>query len=179
MDNVWFLASRRVGLALVTTLLAIWLKISTMPSHLLSATPLTEVAEALADVRKEDRLDRYAMIALGGALGAIARYQFASMIQARIPAGFPWGTFIVNISGCLVMGIVTTLLTERLVAHPNWRFLIPIGFIGAYTTFSTFELETFRAVNEGAWLTGGVNVVGSVLAGYLALWLGVVLTRVI
>lgn len=119
------------------------------------------------------------MIALGGALGAIARYQVASMIQDRIPAGFPWGTFIVNISGCLVMGTVTTLLTERLVAHPNWRFLIPIGFIGAYTTFSTFELETFRAVNEGAWLMGGANVVGSVLAGYIALRLGVVLTRVI
>lgn len=118
------------------------------------------------------------MIALGGAMGAIARYQLASMIQARIPVGFPWGTFIVNISGCLVMGVVTTLLTDRLV-HPNWRFLIPIGFIGAYTTFSTFELETFRAVTDGAWLMGGLNVVCSVLAGYVALWLGVVLTRLI
>ena len=117
------------------------------------------------------------MIALGGAAGAIARYQVAAMIQARIPAGFPWGTFIVNISGCLVMGVVTILLTERLVTHPNWRFLIPIGFIGAYTTFSTFELETFRAVTEGSWLIGAANVVGSVLAGYVALWLGVVLTR--
>jgi CrcB protein len=124
-------------------------------------------------------LDRYAMIALGGALGAIARYQMASMIQARIPAGFPWGTFVVNISGCLVMGVATTLLTDRLVVHPNWRFLVPIGFIGAYTTFSTFEMETFRAVTEGAWLIGGANVVGSVVAGYVALWLGVILARVI
>jgi fluoride exporter len=124
-------------------------------------------------------LDRYAMIALGGALGAIARYQLASMIQARIPAGFPWGTFVVNISGCLVMGVATTLLTDRLVVHPSWRFLIPIGFIGAYTTFSTFEMETFRAVTEGAWLIGGANVVGSVVAGYVALWLGVILARVI
>ena len=119
------------------------------------------------------------MIALGGALGAIARYQMASMIQARIPAGFPWGTFVVNISGCLVMGVATTLLTDRLVVHPNWRFLVPIGFIGAYTTFSTFEMETFRAVTEGAWLIGGANVVGSVVAGYVALWLGVILARVI
>jgi CrcB protein len=118
------------------------------------------------------------MLALGGAMGAIARYQVATMIQARIPVGFPWGTFVVNITGCLVMGVVTTLLSERLV-HPNWRFLIPIGFIGAYTTFSTFELETFRAVTDGAWLVGGLNVVGSVLAGYVALWLGVVLTRLI
>jgi CrcB protein len=123
-------------------------------------------------------LDRYAMIAMGGALGALARYQLATMIQARIPAGFPWGTFVVNISGCLVMGIAATLLTDRLVVHPNWRFLIPIGFIGAYTTFSTFEYETFRAVTEGAWLVGGLNVLTSVLAGYAALWLGVVLSRV-
>ena len=117
------------------------------------------------------------MIALGGAVGAIARYQLAALIQARIPVGFPWGTFVVNITGCLVMGVATTLLTERLVVHPNWRFLIPIGFIGAYTTFSTFELETFRAMTEGSWMIGAANVVGSVLAGYVALWLGVVLTR--
>jgi CrcB protein len=117
------------------------------------------------------------MIALGGAIGALARYQFAAMIQARIPAGFPWGTFVVNVTGCLLMGIVATLLAERLVVHPNWRFLIPIGFIGAYTTFSTFEYETFRAVTEGAWMVGGLNVLASVIAGYAALWLGVVLSR--
>ena len=119
------------------------------------------------------------MLAVGGALGAIARYQLAAVIQARVPIGFPWGTFIVNITGCLVMGITTTLLTERLIVHPNWRFLIPIGFIGAYTTFSTFELETFRAINEGAWLVGGMNVVASVLAGYAALWIGIVAARIV
>ena len=123
-------------------------------------------------------MDRYALVALGGALGALARYQLAAMIQARVPAGFPWGTFVVNITGCLVMGVVTTLLADRLVVHPNWRYLVPIGFIGAYTTFSTFEMETFRAITEGAWLVGGLNVLGSVLAGYAALWLGVILARV-
>ncbi len=119
------------------------------------------------------------MIALGGALGAIARYEVAAVIQARVPTGFPWGTFIVNITGCLVMGTVMTLLTERLVVHPNWRFLVPIGFIGAYTTFSTFEYETFRAIAAGAWAVGAVNVLGSVLAGYAALWLGIILARVV
>lgn len=117
------------------------------------------------------------MIAAGGALGAIARYQVAAMIQARVPAGFPWGTFLVNVSGCLVMGIVTTMLSQQLVANPNWRFLIPIGFIGAYTTFSTFEMETFRAFSEGSFLIAAGNVLGSVIAGYLALWLGVILAR--
>ena len=122
-------------------------------------------------------MDRYVMIALGGALGALARYQLALMIQTRVATGFPWGTFAVNITGCLVMGVAATLFTERLVVHPNWRFLIPIGFIGAYTTFSTFEYETFRAVTEGGWLIGAANVVGSVVAGYVALWLGVALAR--
>jgi CrcB protein len=119
------------------------------------------------------------MIALGGALGALARYQLATAIQARIPAGFPWGTFVVNVTGCFVMGIAATMMTERLVVHPSWRFLIPIGFIGAYTTFSTFAFETFQAITEGAWAVGAANVFGSVAAGYAALWLGVILARMI
>jgi len=122
-------------------------------------------------------LVRYFLVALGGALGALARYQLAAIIQARVPAGFPWGTFVVNITGCLVMGIAATLLAERLVVHPGWRFFIPIGFIGAYTTFSTFEYETFRAVTEGSWMIGFSNVAGSVIAGYVALWAGVVIAR--
>ena len=122
-------------------------------------------------------MSRYVMIALGGAAGAIARYQIAAMIQARAALGFPWGTFVVNMTGCFLMGLAMVLLTDRLVANPNWRFLIPIGFIGAYTTFSTFEFETFRAVTEGGWLIGAANVVGSVVAGYAALWIGVSLGR--
>jgi CrcB protein len=117
------------------------------------------------------------MIALGGALGAIARYQVAAAVQARVPVGFPYGTFVVNVTGCFIMGLVTVLLTERLVAHPNWRFLIPIGFVGAYTTFSTFELETFLAASEGAWLIAAANVFGSFVAGYAALWAGLVAAR--
>jgi CrcB protein len=121
---------------------------------------------------------RYAMIALGGALGALARYEVATLIQQRVPVGFPWGTFVVNVSGCLVMGVVMTVLDDRLVGNPQWRFLIPIGFIGAYTTFSTFELEAFRANVEGAWLVGGTYVAGSVAVGYLALWAGVLIGKV-
>jgi fluoride exporter len=117
------------------------------------------------------------MIAVGGAVGAIARYQVAAAIQARIPVGFPYGTFVVNMSGCLIMGFVTALLTDRLVVNPNWRYLIPIGFVGAYTTFSTFELETFQAVSEGAWPIAGANVIASVVLGYLALWAGFVAAR--
>jgi CrcB protein len=122
---------------------------------------------------------RYVMIAIGGALGSIARYQVALVVQTHVPTGFPWGTFVVNLSACLVMGIANTLITDRLVPNPAWRFLIPIGFIGAYSTFSTFELDAFRANSEGAFLVAGVYLVGSVIAGYLALWAGVALARLV
>jgi len=116
-------------------------------------------------------------IAIAGAFGALARYGLDGAVSHRSPGAFPWGTFVVNVTGCLLMGVVATLLTDRLVVHPNWRFLIPIGFIGAYTTFSTFEYETFRAVAEGAWMVGALNVLASVVAGYAALWIGVVLSQ--
>ncbi len=122
-------------------------------------------------------MNRYAWIAIGGALGAIARYQMTVAIQSRVALGFPLGTFLVNVSGCLAMGIVATLLADRLAIHANWSFAVPIGFIGAYTTFSAFEFETFRAVSDGSWLIGGLNVLASVVVGYIALWLGVVLAR--
>lgn len=122
-------------------------------------------------------LTRYAMIALGGALGALARYQVALSIQSRIPSAFPWGTFVVNISGCFVMGAITSVLSQRIGLSENWRYLIPIGFIGAYTTFSTFELETYRAMTQGTSLVALMNIAASVVVGYAALWLGILAAR--
>jgi CrcB protein len=120
---------------------------------------------------------QYVMIALGGAVGAIARYLLALWVQQRISGSFPLGTFVVNVSGCLVMGMVMTLLTERLSVSANWRFLVPIGFIGAFTTFSTFEFETFRAIENGGWLVALSNILLGVIVGFVALWLGVAATR--
>jgi fluoride exporter len=117
------------------------------------------------------------MIAVGGALGAIARYALGGLVQAWAGARFPYGTLVVNVSGCLVMGVVMTLMTERGVVHPNWRFLVPVGFIGAYTTFSAFEYETFTALEQGGWLIALGNVALSVLAGFAAVALGVAGTR--
>ena len=116
------------------------------------------------------------MIALGGALGAIARYQLAAMIQARIPAGFPLGTFVVNISGCFVMGVATTLLTERLVVHQNWRFLIPIGFVGAYTTFSTFAYEVVHLAEQRKAREASAVLVLSLVLPALVAGLGLALS---
>ena len=125
------------------------------------------------------RVQQYLMIALGGALGAIARYEVAARIQSRIVSSFPWGTFVVNVSGCFIMGLVATILAEKIGLHQNWRFLVPVGFIGAYTTFSTFELETYRAVTGGGMATGLANVAASVIVGYVALWLGVMTAKLV
>lgn len=122
-------------------------------------------------------MSKYVLIAVGGALGAVARYQVAASLQSRIPSAFPWGTFVVNISGCFAMGIAAAVLAARIGVGDSWRFLIPIGFIGAYTTFSTFELETYGALSQGTALVAGANVLASVVVGYVALWLGVLAAR--
>ena len=117
------------------------------------------------------------MIAIGGAAGAIARYVVGNYIGSRFGFRFPYGTFVVNISGCFLVGFSMALLA-RSVASPAWRYLIPIGFIGAYTTFSTFEYETLRAIQEGQLATGLLNVGFSVVTGFVAVWLGDVLGKV-
>lgn len=119
----------------------------------------------------------YVMLALGGALGALARYGLGGLVQTRMNAVFPYGTLVVNLCGCLLMGFVMALITDRVIVAPGFRYLVPVGFIGAFTTFSTFELETFRAIEDGAWLIGFANVAASVILGFLALWLGVVAAR--
>lgn len=119
----------------------------------------------------------YLMLAIGGALGAVARFGLGGLVQTRMNAAFPYGTLIVNLSGCLLMGFVMALITDRVIVAPAFRYFLPVGFIGAFTTFSTFELETFRAIEDGAWLVGAANVAISVTLGFLALWFGVAAAR--
>ena len=138
---------------------------------------IASVINAIAGVWLSEAHLRYVMIAIGGALGSILRYQVSTVVQSRIPVGFPYGTFVVNMTACVIMGFAMTLLTERLTLNPNWRFLIPIGFIGAYSTFSTLEYETFRAVCEGAGYVAAANVALSFVAGYLALWCGAIAAK--
>jgi CrcB protein len=122
-------------------------------------------------------VSRYLLIALGGSLGALARYGVSLWVQERVAGAFPYGTFLVNMSGCLIMGMAMTRLNEGGPASVNWRFLVPVGFIGAYTTFSSFEFETFRLIGQGLPLAAFGYVVSSVILGYLALWIGVVSAR--
>jgi CrcB protein len=116
------------------------------------------------------------MVLLGGGVGALARYVVGSAIATRVGGRFPLGTMVINITGSFLIGVLMTLLTERL-PHPNWRLLLVTGFLGGYTTFSSFEYETLQAVQGGAAWIGVVNVVGSVVLGYIAVWLGTAMTR--
>jgi len=122
-------------------------------------------------------LQNYFYIAAGGALGSLARYCVANVIANRMGTKLPYGTFLVNISACLVLGFSLTLLDGRPEVHPAWRFLIPIGFIGAYSTFSTFEWETFAHLELGAFLLAGLYVSLSCILGLAAVWCGVSLAR--
>jgi CrcB protein len=116
-------------------------------------------------------------IGVAGALGAVARYALGGWIANRFPRAFPLETLLINVSGSFVLGLLFVLLTERFLPHPTLRSALTIGFLGAYTTFSTFSLETLHLIEDGAVGLAMINVVASVAAGLLAVYLGVVLGR--
>ena len=120
---------------------------------------------------------KYLLILTGGGAGSLVRYLAGSAIMMRFGTRFPLGTLAVNVSGSFLIGLLMTLLTERLPASTNWRPLLVIGFLGGYTTFSSFEWETYSAVREGGFWIGLANIVGSVTLGYAAVWLGAALAR--
>lgn len=118
-------------------------------------------------------------IGIAGALGALARYGIDGAVARRAPAAFPWGTFVVNVSGAFVLGFLLTLMTEQLTTSPWLRSAITIGFLGAYTTFSTLTYESYRLLEDGALGLAAANLLGSVAAGLFAVYLGVVAGRAI
>jgi fluoride exporter len=119
------------------------------------------------------------MIALGGALGALARYWVGAFVGSRMGTRFPWGTFVINISACLIIGFTLTYLGRRVELSPVWRYLIPIGFIGAYSTFSTYEWETLSSLRSGAFALAAAYAVGSLVVGLAATWIGAVLGELV
>lgn len=116
-------------------------------------------------------------IAFGGALGAVARFGLSNGVYAWLGRGFPYGTLAVNVLGSLVMGFLAIVLVERLSLAPEWRAGILVGFLGAFTTFSTFSLETLGLLESGAWLKAVSNMVLSVVLCVLAAAAGMMLGR--
>ena len=120
----------------------------------------------------------YVAISIGAILGANARFLLGGWILERFGPEFPLGTLVINVTGSFVIGVVYVLLERH--AAPDWvRPLVMIGFLGAYTTFSSFSLETLALVERGAWVAAGTNVLTSVAASLVAVYLGTVAGRAI
>jgi CrcB protein len=122
---------------------------------------------------------KYLVIGVGGFIGAVARFIVAMWIGQRWGRSFPLGTFVINVSGSFLIGLLMYLLPEKLAVNPQWRLFLVVGFLGAFTTFSTFEYETGKLVQESEWMLVTLNVIGSVLAGFIALKTGEILAKIL
>ncbi|MBI5384941.1 MAG: fluoride efflux transporter CrcB [Verrucomicrobia bacterium] len=116
----------------------------------------------------------YLWIALGGALGSVARFWCSGFVARHFGETFPWGTLLVNVLGSFAIGLFATLTGPdgRWLVPARWREFFMIGICGGYTTFSSFSLQTMNLAEEGEWLRAGGNVVGSVVFCLLGVWLG-------
>jgi CrcB protein len=121
----------------------------------------------------------YAAVAGGAMVGANLRFVVANWAADRWGPDFPYGTLLINVSGSLAIGVLLTLLTERLVADPAWRLLLVVGFLGGYTTFSSYTFEALTLAEAGQWLPAGWYILGSNGLGLVAVYGGVLLARAI
>ena len=112
------------------------------------------------------------MVAIGGTAGALARYWLGLALHSLLGSRFPFGTFVVNITGSFIVGFVMAVLGDQISASANWRLLIVVGFLGAYTTFSALEFETLAMIQSGRGLSALSYVVLSCVIGLAAVWLG-------
>jgi CrcB protein len=144
-----------------------------MSDDLVPVQKILPAAVALVEVD----LQKYLLIAIGGALGSVTRYLVGSTVTNRMGTRFPYGTFVINLTACLIIGFFLAAVGRRTEVNPALRFLIPIGFVGAYSTFSTFEWETFVHLQTGDFVIAALYVSLSILLGLLAVWLGVMLAR--
>ena len=122
---------------------------------------------------------QYLYIAAGGAVGAVLRYAVSNGVHGLLGRGFPYGTLLVNVSGSLVMGLVYVLLMERMDVNVAWRAGLVIGLLGAFTTFSTFSIETLNLIEAGEQLKAGLNILFSVTLCILGCWIGILIGRLI
>lgn len=118
-------------------------------------------------------MQKYLLIALGGALGALARYWVGSAVTGRLGARFPYGTLVINVTACIILGFSLTFLSRRTGISSGWLYLIPVGFVGAYSTFSTYEWETFSLLRSRTFPLAALYALGSLALGLAGIWCGI------
>lgn len=120
----------------------------------------------------------YLLVGAGGFIGAVARFVVARWVGVLVETRFPLGTFLINISGSFLLGVIGTMATQKVFANSDAvRLALGVGFLGAYTTFSTFEFETHALLEDGSWMTAAANVLASLLVGLVAVRAGIVAAR--
>ena len=122
-------------------------------------------------------LARTIVVGAGGFVGVSLRYVLGGLVYRVIPPDFPWATFLINVSGCFVIGFLAILAEERGPIGPTGRLFWLVGVLGGYTTFSTFGYETMSLAREGSHSLAAANAVGQVLLGLAAVWAGVAVAR--
>jgi CrcB protein len=122
-------------------------------------------------------MEKFLLISTGAILGANARYWLGIWCADRWGTTFPYGTLLINVTGSFILGLFMTLAAERFLIDPRWRFLVAVGFLGAYTTFSTYSYESFSLLSKGQWAAGLMNLFGSSILGILSVGLGVFLGK--
>ena len=121
----------------------------------------------------------FIVVFTGGGIGAAVRFALGTWLGQRWGRSFPLGTFVINVSGSFLIGLLMTLMAERFTENPAWRLLLVVGVLGGYTTFSSFEYETGKLVTDGEYLYATMNAVLSVIMGFAALKTGEVLAKII
>ena len=124
-------------------------------------------------------MDKVILVGVGGFIGANVRYWLGAWIDQNFGLRFPLGTFIINLSGSLILGFVATLALERALIDPRWRLAIAVGFVGAYTTFSTFTYESIKLIESGSYGLAALNVFASTLLGLIGAAIGIAIARAI
>ena len=118
---------------------------------------------------------RWLLLFVGGGIGTIFRYQISGLIHDQLGSAFPWGTFVVNMTGCVLIGLLATLADERGMLGSPTRLFLMVGVTGGYTTFSTFSLETFKLYHSGMAHTALAYIATSVVCWLVSVWLGHIL----
>lgn len=124
-------------------------------------------------------MDKYLIISVGAILGANARYILGGWVAERWGTSFPYGTLVINLTGSFLLGVFLAFSTDRVLLDPRYRLLIAIGFLGAYTTFSTYTYESVTLLLSGSWGAGLLNLFGSAILGAAAVVIGIIIGRLL